>query len=123
MYNFLGFDLARKRRLHFPVPLPDCEDRRIDDQFHQVLPRPVYQCVLVDPTHRRRIFRQFDIHTFGKARDHRVQMLKRSRARPVDVGAFIKNDVDVAVAVAKVGERTDVFSCLGTFGNLPPSSQ
>ena len=63
-----------------------------------VLAGLVHQRVLVDPAERGRVRAELGPHALGQARQHGREVLLGARARPVDVGAVLEDDVDVGVA-------------------------
>ena len=52
------------------------------------------QCVLVDPADAGRIGSELGRNAPGEATGREVQVLQHPRARPVDVGAILEDDVD-----------------------------
>src|ERR1019366_3204268 len=66
--------------------------------FQAVLCGRIHKGVLVDPSDRRSILRQFNIHALGKAGCDGVEILQRARARPINVCPFVKDDVDIGIA-------------------------
>src|ERR1035438_10014834 len=75
--------------------------------LHAVLSGGIDQTILIDPTDSGRILGQLNADAFGQAWNDGIQIFKRPRPRPVDVRAFLKDDVDVGVA--EIREAADVF--------------
>ncbi len=68
------------------------------DLVGRVLPALVDERVLVDPADARRVGPELGLHPCGEARLDLRQVLEDARARPVDVGAVLEDDVDVREA-------------------------
>ena len=66
-----------------------------------VLPRAVDQRILVNPTDPGRIGTERGHRPLGQATLHLAEIFEHAAARPIEIGAILENDVDVAVA----GER------------------
>src|ERR1019366_4502742 len=75
--------------------------------FQAVLCTGINKGVFEDPSDRRGILCQLNVHALGKAGCNRVEILQRARARPVDVRALVKDDVDIGIP--EVAEAADVF--------------
>ena len=65
------------------------------------------QRILEHPADSGRIRPEFRLHILRQARQNLREVLQRPRARPVDVGAFLEDDVHVGEA--EVAEPADVF--------------
>ena len=75
-------------------------------QFGQVvLAARIHERILKDPADAGRIRPEFGLDPLRQPREYARQVLERARARPIDVGAFVEDDVDVRVA--EVGEAAD----------------
>src|SRR5581483_10260674 len=59
-----------------------------------VFARVINQRVFVNPADRSRVRADHGIHTLGERPAHRIQILDDPRARPIDVRAVFKNDVN-----------------------------
>ncbi len=68
------------------------------DLVGRVLPALVDEGVLVDPADARRVRPELGLHAGGEARLDRRELLEDARARPVDVGPVLEDDVDVREA-------------------------
>ena len=62
----------------------------------------VHQCVLVHPAHAGGVRAERRFGRARQARDHLAQILEHARARPVDVGAIRKNDIDEGIPEHRV---------------------
>ena len=67
-----------------------------------VLARGVHQGVLIYPPQTRGIGAELGCHPFRQTGEHAGEILRRSRARPVQIGSILKDDVHVGVA--EIGE-------------------
>src|SRR5579884_1466038 len=56
------------------------------------------QRVFKDPADPRRIRAEFCPDALRQSRQHALEVLQRSRTRPVDIRAFLKNDVHEGIA-------------------------
>ena len=63
-----------------------------------MLPGFVLENVLENPTERRRIGPNFCLDLRGKPGSHAGKIFEGPRTRPVDVGAFLENDINVGVS-------------------------
>ena len=67
----------------------------------------IHQRVLEDPADAGGIRTELGLHALRQARQDLRKVLQGARARPVDVGAFLEDDVDVGVA--EIGEAAHVL--------------
>ena len=65
------------------------------------------QRVLKNPADAGGVGSEFRLHVLGQARQNLREILERARARPVNIRAFLEDDVDVRVA--EIGEAAHVL--------------
>ena len=71
----------------------------------------VDQRVLEDPADAGCVRTKLGVDTLRKPRQHTGQIFERARARPVDIGAFVENDVDERIAEVRItAHRFDLGS-------------
>ena len=64
-------------------------------QLGQIMtPRPVHKRILKGPTHAGGVRSQDRGYPLGETSGHPLHVLEHARARPIDVGAVLKDDVD-----------------------------
>jgi hypothetical protein len=68
----------------------------------RVLTGAVDQRILKDPADARRVGAKLGLHPRGKLGSNLRQVFENARPRPVDVGAVLEDDIDVAEAEVRV---------------------